>query len=54
MGLVMPLIVLLHRMAQPADDIVGTACRHGDCAAQGMPIESVVDTGPHVVTTAEA
>ena len=49
--LVLPVIVLLRRLAEPADMIVGTAGKHGACAAQGLPNVSAVDANTHVVTT---
>jgi len=52
--LVLPVIILLRRLAEPADIIVGTAGKHGACAAQGIPNVSAVDANTHVVTTAEA
>jgi len=53
MVLVVPVIVLLRRLAEPADVIVGTAGKHGACAAQGIPNVSAVDANTHVVTTAD-
>ncbi len=51
--LVLPVIVLLRRLAEPADIIVGTAGKRGACAAQGLPNVSAVDANTHVVTMAE-
>jgi MFS family permease len=52
--LVLPVIVLLRRLGEPADSIVGTAGKRGACAAQGLPNVSAVDANTHVVTVAEA
>ncbi|MFQ5612301.1 MAG: MFS transporter [Anaerolineae bacterium] len=52
--LVLPVIVALRRLGEPADLIVGTAGKQGACAAQGLPNVSAVDTSTHVVTAAEA
>ena len=52
--LVLPVIILLRRLDEPADVIVGTAGKRGACAAQGIPNVSAVDANTHVVTTAEA
>jgi MFS family permease len=52
--LVLPVIALLRRLNEPADIIVGTAGKHGACAAQGIPNVSAVDANTHVVTAAEA
>jgi len=41
--LVLPVILLLRRMNEPADVIVGTAGKHGPCAAQGLPEVSALD-----------
>jgi MFS family permease len=49
--LVLPVIVLLRRLGEPADVIVGAAGKHGACAAQGLHNVSAVDPNPHVVTT---
>ena len=48
--LALPVIVLLRRMAEPADIIVGTAGKRGLCAAQGLPNISAVDANTHVVS----
>jgi MFS family permease len=53
MVLVVPFITLLRRLAEPADVIVGTAGKHGACAAQGIPNVSAVDANTHVLTTAD-
>ncbi len=52
--LVLPVILVLRRLGEPADTIVGTAGKQGACAAQGLPNVSAVDTMPHGVTVAEA
>jgi hypothetical protein len=52
--LVLPVIVLLRRLGEPADVIVGTAGKRGPCAAQGLPSVSAVDANTHVVTSADA
>ncbi len=51
--LVLPVIVLLRRLNEPADVIVGAAGKRGACAAQGIPNVSAVDANTHVVTMAE-
>jgi MFS family permease len=51
--LVLPVIVLLRRLGDPADVIVGTAGKRGACAAQGIPAVSAVDANTHVVTVGE-
>jgi MFS family permease len=53
-ALTLPAIVVLRRLGQPADIIVGTAGKKGACAAQGLPSVSGVDTTTHVVTATEA
>jgi MFS family permease len=52
--LVLPVIVLLRRLDEPADIIVGTAGKRGVCAAQGIPNVSAIDANTHVVVIAEA
>lgn len=52
--LVLPVVLLLRRLNEPADIIVGTAGRQGACAAQGIPNVSAVDANTHVVTTSQA
>jgi hypothetical protein len=51
--LVLPVIILLRRLDEPADIIVGMAGKRGACAAQGLPNVSAVDANTHVVTVAE-
>lgn len=51
--LVLPVVVLLRRLDEPADLIVGTAGKRGACAAQGLPHVSAVDANTHVVTIDE-
>ena len=51
--LVLPVIVLLRRLDEPADVIVGTAGKRGLCAAQGIPSVSAVNANTHVVTIAD-
>jgi MFS family permease len=52
--LVLPVIVLLRRLDEPADIIVGTAGQGGACAAQGIPNVSGIDANTHVIAIAEA
>jgi MFS family permease len=53
-GLVLPVVVRLRRLDEPADIIVGTAGEYGACAAQGLPNVSAVDTNTIGITTAES
>ncbi len=52
-GLVLPIVIALRRLDEPADIIVGEAGKQGACAAQGLPSVTAVDTSTHVVTAAE-
>jgi MFS family permease len=52
--LVLPVIVLLRRLDEPADTIIGTAGKRGACAAQGIPNVAAIDANTHVVTIADA
>ncbi len=51
--LVLPVIIALRRLGEPADIIVGDVGKQGACAAQGLPSVTAVETSSHVVTTAE-
>jgi hypothetical protein len=51
--LVLPVIVLLRRLDEPADVVVGAAGKRGPCAAQGIPNVSALDAITHLVTIAE-
>lgn len=50
--LMLPVIVVLRRLDETEDIIVGTAGAYGACAAQGLPSVSAVDTSSQVSTTA--
>jgi hypothetical protein len=52
--LMLPVIVLLRRLNEPADIIVGMAGTHSACAAQGLPNVAAIDTNTSGATTAEA
>jgi hypothetical protein len=52
--LALPVLLLLRRLNEPADLIIGTAGKQGACAAQGLPNVSAVDANTHVITAAEA
>ena len=52
--LVLPVIVMLRRLGQPADVIVGTAGKQSPCAAQGIPSVTAVNATPRLATAAEA
>lgn len=50
-ALVWPLVWLVRRRGDPADEIVGTHARAGTCAAQGLPKETHVESQPRAVVT---
>lgn len=52
--LALPVLLLLRRLNEPADLIIGAAGKQGACAAQGLPNVSAVDANSHVITAAEA
>jgi MFS family permease len=52
--LVLPVVVRLRRLDEPADIIVGTAGKRGACAAQGLPNVAGIDANSPVMTTTDA
>ncbi len=52
--LMLPVVVLLRRLNEPADIIIGTAPAHSACAAQGLPNVAAIDTNTTGVATVEA
>ena len=52
--LMLPVIVRLRRLNEPADVIVGRAGEHSACAAQGLPTVAAIDTNTSGATTVEA
>ena len=52
--LVLPVVVRVRRLDEPADIIVGTAGKRGACAAQGLPNVTGIDANSPVMTTPDA
>lgn len=48
-----PVVLLLRRLKEPSDIIIGTAGKQGPCAAQGLPNVSAFDPNTHVITIAK-
>ncbi|MEM7346174.1 MAG: MFS transporter [Chloroflexota bacterium] len=48
--LVLPVLLLLRRLGEDTDIIVGEGGKQGACAAQGLPSVTAVETSTHVVT----
>jgi hypothetical protein len=52
--LMLPVVVLLRRLNEPADIIIGTAGEYSACAAQGLPNVAAIDTNTTGAATVEA